>query len=73
MKEIEPVIDYNGKTVWRCGDCGCVICHIEGTCADEDNMNYYRFCSHCGKPIKWTAYPYVHERKKIFAFEHGLM
>ena len=73
IKEVEPKLDYNGRTVWRCGECGNVIFHPAGNDSDEDNMNHYKYCSHCGKPIKWTAWPYAHERKKVFAFEHGLM
>ena len=71
MTEIEPWLDFNGKTVWRCGGCGCVIFYPNETDSDEDNMNYYRYCSHCGKPVKWTAWPYEYERNKVFMFNHG--
>ena len=70
--EIEPKLDYNGKVVWRCGDCGSVIFSPVGTDSDENNMNYYKYCTHCGKPIKWTTPPYEHERKKVFMFDRGL-
>lgn len=73
MKKIEPVLDYDGKVVWRCGECGCQIFHPSGTGLDEDSMNYYQYCSHCGKPVKWSTWPYLHERNKVFAFEHGLL
>lgn len=73
VKPVEPVLDYDGKTVWRCGDCGCKIFHPSGTGLDEVSMNYYLYCAHCGKEIKWTTRHYIHERNKVFAIEHGLM
>ena len=73
VRKIEPVLDYDGKTVWRCGDCGSSTFYPTGTATDEDSMNHYQYCSHCGKPIKWTVMPFVNERKKVFAFTHGLL
>jgi len=53
MEEVVPIMDFDGRDVWQCGNCHRNIFHPEGTHADIDSMNYYRFCHYCGKKIKW--------------------
>lgn len=33
---VKPVLDFDGKDVWRCGNCGGTIFHPSNTQADED-------------------------------------
>ncbi len=53
QEAVEPYMDYDGHDVWRCGNCGATIFHIEHSHADEDWKNYAKFCRHCGRPVKW--------------------
>lgn len=53
QEPIAPVFDYDGRDVWRCGNCHTNIFHPSHTDADEDSKNYHRFCFHCGRPVKW--------------------
>lgn len=50
---VEPYMDYDGHDVWRCGNCGATIFHIEHSQADEDLKSYAKFCRQCGKKVKW--------------------
>ena len=50
---VEPYMDYDGHDVWRCGNCGATIFHIEHSQADEDWKSYAKFCRQCGKKVKW--------------------
>ena len=36
QETVEPYMDYDGHDVWRCGNCGATIFHIEHSQADED-------------------------------------
>lgn len=53
QEAVEPYMDYDGHDVWRCGNCGATIFHIEQSQADEDWKNYAKFCRQCGKKVKW--------------------
>lgn len=53
QEPIEPIFDYDGKDVWRCGNCHSNIFHPSRTDADENEKNYRRFCFHCGRAVKW--------------------
>ena len=53
QEPVKPYIDYDGQDVWRCGNCGAPIFHLDHTQADEDTKNYVKFCWHCGKAVKW--------------------
>lgn len=53
QEAVEPYMDYDGHDVWRCGNCGATIFHIEHSQADEDWKNYAKFCRQCGKKVKW--------------------
>ena len=53
QEPVEPFLDYDGKDVWRCGNCHCNIFHPSRTDADENEKNYRRFCFHCGMAVKW--------------------
>lgn len=56
MKEqeaIKPYMDYDGQDVWRCGKCGNSLMHPSYYESDEDSKNYIRYCSHCGRKVKW--------------------
>ena len=50
---INPYIDYDGQDVWRCGKCGNSLMHPSYYESDEDAKNHIRYCSHCGKAVKW--------------------
>lgn len=51
---VKPVLDFDGKDVWRCGKCGGTIFHPSNTQADEDEKNYNRYCRKCGREVKWN-------------------
>lgn len=70
IRKIAPYVDFDGKTVWRCGKCGCRIFYPSDTQSDENEMNYYKYCAHCGRPIKWTKWPYEYERKQVRNFDY---
>ena len=53
QEAVEPYMDYDGHDVWRCGNCGATIFHIEHSHADEDWKSYAKFCRQCGRPVKW--------------------
>ena len=53
QEAVEPYMDYDGHDVWRCGNCGATIFHIEHSQADEDWKSYAKFCRQCGKKVKW--------------------
>lgn len=55
QEPVEPYMDYDGHDVWRCGNCGATIFHIEHTQADEDWKSYAKFCRQCGKAVKWNG------------------
>lgn len=50
---VEPYMDYDGQDVWRCGKCGNSLMHPSYHEPDEDVKNHIRYCSHCGKAVKW--------------------
>ena len=57
LKEHEPVkpyMDFDGHDVWRCGNCGATIFHLQHTQADEDAKNYAKFCRLCGRAVDWN-------------------
>jgi len=54
QEAVEPYMDYDGHDVWRCGNCGATIFHIEHSQADEDWKSYAKFCRQCGKKVKWN-------------------
>ena len=53
-ESVKPVMDFDGKDVWRCGNCGGTIFHPSNTQADEDEKNYNRYCRKCGREVKWN-------------------
>ena len=53
QEAVEPYMDYDGHDVWRCGNCGATIFHIEHSHADEDWKSYAKFCRQCGRRVKW--------------------
>jgi hypothetical protein len=53
QEPVKPYMDFDGHDVWRCGNCGAAIFHLDHTQADEDAQNYAKFCRHCGKAVKW--------------------
>ena len=53
QEPVEPIFDYDGRDVWRCGNCHSNIFHPTRTDEDENEKNYRRFCFHCGKAVKW--------------------
>ena len=53
QEAVEPYMDYDGHDVWRCGNCGATIFHIEHSQADEDWKSYAKFCRQCGREVKW--------------------
>ena len=53
-ESVKPVLDFDGKDVWRCGKCGATIFHPENTQADEDEKNYNKYCRKCGREVKWN-------------------
>lgn len=55
QEPVAPYMDYDGRDVWRCGNCGAAIFHLDHTQADEDTKNYVKFCWHCGKAVKWES------------------
>ena len=55
QEPVEPIFDYDGNDVWRCGNCHCKIFHPSRTDADENEKNYRRFCFHCGMAVKWDG------------------
>ncbi len=55
QEPIKPYMDYDGQDVWRCGKCGNSLMHPSYYGADEDAKNYIRYCSHCGRAVKWDA------------------
>lgn len=53
QEPVAPYMDYDGQDVWRCGKCGNSLMHPSYYESDEDAKNYIRYCSHCGKAVKW--------------------
>lgn len=53
QEPVEPYMDYDGQDVWRCGKCGNSLMHPSYYESDEDAKNHIRYCSHCGRPVKW--------------------
>lgn len=53
QEPVEPIFDYDGRDVWRCGNCHRNIFHPTRTDEDENEKNYRRFCFHCGREVKW--------------------
>lgn len=53
QEPVAPIFDYDGRDVWRCGNCHRNIFHPTRTDEDENEKNYRRFCFHCGRPVKW--------------------
>ena len=53
QEAIKPYMDYDGQDVWRCGKCGNSLMHPSYYESDEDAKNYIRYCSHCGRGVKW--------------------
>lgn len=53
QEPVEPIFDYDGRDVWRCGNCHRNIFHPSRTDSDENEKNYRRFCFHCGRAVKW--------------------
>lgn len=51
---VKPILDFDGKDVWRCGNCGGTIFHPSNTQADEDEKNYNKYCRKCGREVKWN-------------------
>lgn len=54
QEAIKPYMDYDGQDVWRCGKCGNSLMHPSYYESDEDAKNYIKYCSHCGRKIKWN-------------------
>ena len=55
QEPIKPYMDYDGQGVWRCGKCGNSLMHPSYYESDEDAKNYIRYCSHCGRKVKWDG------------------
>ena len=55
QEAIKPYMDYDGQDVWRCGKCGNSLMHPSYYEADEDAKNFIRYCSRCGKAVKWDG------------------
>lgn len=55
QEPVKPFMDFDGHDVWRCGNCGAVIFHLDHTQADEDAQNYAKFCRQCGRMVKWDG------------------
>lgn len=53
QEPVAPIFDYDGRDVWRCGNCHRNIFHPTRTDEDENEKNYRRFCFHCGKAVEW--------------------
>lgn len=53
QEAVKPYMDFDGHDVWRCGNCGAAIFHLDHTQADEDAQNYAKFCRKCGQAVKW--------------------
>ena len=53
QKPVKPYMDFDGHDVWRCGNCGAAIFHLDHTQADEDAQNYAKFCRQCGQAVNW--------------------
>lgn len=53
QEPVKPYMDFDGHDVWRCGNCGAAIFHLDHTQADEDAQNYAKFCRQCGQAVKW--------------------
>lgn len=53
QEPVEPYADFCGHDVWRCGNCGAAIFYFHNDASDEDEKEFSKFCTHCGKPVKW--------------------
>ena len=53
QEPVKPYMDFDGHDVWRCGNCGAAIFHLDHTQADEDAQNYAKFCRQCGQAVNW--------------------
>ena len=53
QEPVEPYADFDGHDVWRCGNCGAAIFHFHNDESDEDEKVFSKFCTHCGKPVRW--------------------
>lgn len=52
---VKPYMDYDGQDVWRCGECGNSLIHPSYYDCDNDAKNFIRYCSHCGRAVKWDG------------------
>lgn len=52
-KRVKPYLDFDGKDVWRCNNCTATLFHPSYTEPDRDEMNYIKYCSHCGRRVNW--------------------
>lgn len=52
QEPVKPYMDFDGRDVWRCGNCHRNIFH-PGTGDDDGEKNYRKFCFHCGRAVKW--------------------
>lgn len=58
LKEQEPVrpyLDFDGRDVWRCGNCDQTLFHPTYTQCDDDDEKVYAYCSCCGRRVNWNA------------------
>lgn len=55
QEPVEPYADYVGHDVWRCGNCGAAIFYFHNDASDEDEKIFSKFCTHCGRPVKWNS------------------
>ena len=53
---VKPTVEHNyaGLPMWCCGNCGTTLFFkFHKQTDDEDERNNYRFCSYCGRKVKW--------------------
>lgn len=55
FRDYDLLEKYCDRLLPPCDNCGSAIFYSSGTMSDEDLMNHYRYCHHCGRLIRWTT------------------
>ena len=55
QEAVRPYLDFDGRDVWRCGNCDQTLFHPTYTQCDDDDEKVYMYCSCCGRKVNWDA------------------
>ena len=55
QEPIKPYLDFDGRDVWVCSNCDKILFHPSYTQRDKDKEAFHKYCSYCGRAVKWYA------------------